>query len=496
MKKKQLYALLMPLLFLFTFFSQSNSVQAAEVGDVITRIYVTDADGNEITGDIQQYQVFRLNADFTLPDNTVKAGDITRVKIPSNIQLMAPLSFTVKDADGNIVANGVADSSTQTVTLTYTDYPETHSGVKGTFYFNARVDYTKVTTRTEIPLNFEVEGKFISGGNITFAGVGAPVNTKLLKSAWQNGNDPQVIEYAIAINRSTDAQAMSQVQVLDVLRDPSVSYVPGSFRIYTGTWAPIPGDWALNNRTDVSASHPVQIDGSRFTVDLGDIPQGTGIQIRYQARVSYMPTPGEKFYNDVKLTSQQGEVESRTASHTFYSAGGQAEGYVFTIEVNKVNETGDSLAGAVFDVIRVRSGLTVGQITTDGTGKGSIKNLLKDDYILREVTPPDGYIAGADVVVNPADFDSTSKIASKTIVNKKKPSEPAKVVLKATKTLEGRALADQEFEFRLIDKAKFEVIDTVKNDAAGLVSFKELTFTAPGTYTYTVKEVIGTAEGI
>ena len=121
----------MPLLFLFTFFSQSNSVQAAEVGDVITRIYVTDADGNEITGDIQQYQVFRLNADFTLPDNTVKAGDITRVKIPSNIQLMAPLSFTVKDADGNIVANGVADSSTQTVTLTYTDYPETHSGVKG-----------------------------------------------------------------------------------------------------------------------------------------------------------------------------------------------------------------------------------------------------------------------------------------------------------------------------------------------------------------------------
>ena len=331
MKKNWLYALLMPLLFLFTFFSQSNSVQAAEVGDVITRIYVKDADGNEITGDIQQYQVFRLNADFTLPDNTVKAGDVTRVKIPSNIQLMAPLSFTVKDADGNIVANGVADSSTQTVTLTYTDYPETHSGVKGTFYFNARVDHTKVTTRTEIPLNFEVEGKFISGGSITFAGVGAPENTKLLKSAWQNGNDPQVIEYAIAINRSTDAQAMSQVQVLDVLRDPSVSYVPGSFRIYTGTWAPIPGDWVLNNRTNVSASHPVQIDGSRFTVDLGDIPQGTGIHIRYQARVAYLPTPGEKFYNDVKMTSEQGEVESRTASHTFYSAGGQAEGYVFTI---------------------------------------------------------------------------------------------------------------------------------------------------------------------
>ncbi|HEM5274727.1 TPA: cell surface protein, partial [Streptococcus suis] len=157
---------------------------------------------------------------------------------------------------------------------------------------------------------------------------------------------------------------------------------------------------------------------------------------------------------------------------------------------------GVALAGAEFTVIRKATGQVVGTLTTGVDGTATIAGLLRDEYILREVTPPSGYVAGADVVVNPADFDSTSKIASKTIVNKKKPSEPAKVVLKATKILEGRALADQEFEFKLIDKAKREVIDTVKNDATGLVSFKELTFNAPGNYTYTVNEVNGGAEGI
>ncbi|MFX3762243.1 prealbumin-like fold domain-containing protein, partial [Streptococcus suis] len=74
-------------------------------------------------------------------------------------------------------------------------------------------------------------------------------------------------------------------------------------------------------------------------------------------------------------------------------------GYVYTIQVNKVNEAGESLSGAVFDVIRVRSGATVGQITTDASGKGTLGSLLNDEYILREVTPPTGYSLGEDVIV-------------------------------------------------------------------------------------------------
>lgn len=255
MKMNWLYFLLLPFLFLSSFFYQAKTIQAAEVGNVITRIYVTDANGNELIGDIRQWQTFRLNADFTLPDSQVKAGDTTKVKIPNEIEFLAPFAFSVTDAEGNIVANGVADPNTKTLTLTYTDYVETHSGVSGNFYFNVRVDTNKVTTRTEIPLNIDVEGKVISAGNVTFTGIGPIENTKAIKSAWQNSTDPQLIEYSIAINRSTDAKAMTQVVISDVLRNPSLSYVPESFRIYTGTWVPANGDWTLSNSKDVTADY-------------------------------------------------------------------------------------------------------------------------------------------------------------------------------------------------------------------------------------------------
>lgn len=122
MKMNWLYFLLLPFLFLSSFFYQAKTIQAAEVGNVITRIYVTDANGNELIGDIRQWQTFRLNADFTLPDSQVKAGDTTKVKIPNEIEFLAPFAFSVTDAEGNIVANGVADPNTKTLTLTYTDY--------------------------------------------------------------------------------------------------------------------------------------------------------------------------------------------------------------------------------------------------------------------------------------------------------------------------------------------------------------------------------------
>ena len=60
-----------------------------------------------------------------------------------------------------------------------------------------------------------------------------------------------------------------------------------------------------------------------------------------------------------------------------------------------------------------------------------------------------------------------------------------------TKKLAGRELKAGEFSFVLKDAAG-NVVETVKNDAAGNVTFSELSFdnTKVGTHTYTVEEVI------
>ena len=69
----------------------------------------------------------------------------------------------------------------------------------------------------------------------------------------------------------------------------------------------------------------------------------------------------------------------------------------------------------------------------------------------------------------------------------------ATYTIEAKKTLKGRELRNQEFEFALYDKDGNE-IDSAKNDEKGKISFKSLSFDEEGVFNYTVKEKIGEAE--
>lgn len=65
-----------------------------------------------------------------------------------------------------------------------------------------------------------------------------------------------------------------------------------------------------------------------------------------------------------------------------------------------------------------------------------------------------------------------------------------------TKELAGRLMKDGEFSFELVDLATDKVVATATN-RDGKVNFGRLSYTAPGTYTYTAREVTdGLAEGV
>ena len=74
---------------------------------------------------------------------------------------------------------------------------------------------------------------------------------------------------------------------------------------------------------------------------------------------------------------------------------------------------------------------------------------------------------------------------------------PASVKITAIKKLVGRDLRDGEFAFTLTGEGDAaDISQTAKNDAYGNVSFDELTFEAPGVYTFRIAEVKGTEEGM
>ncbi len=129
-----------------------NPVSAAEKGNVITRMYITDKDGNELTKEIAQWQQFRINADFDLTGQDIHEGDTTTVVLPEEIQFFGGVTFDIEDSQANLVAKGalVPNTKPQQIQITYTSYPETHSGTKGSFFFYVRVDHQVVEEKRAV----------------------------------------------------------------------------------------------------------------------------------------------------------------------------------------------------------------------------------------------------------------------------------------------------------------------------------------------------------
>lgn len=387
--------------------------------DVITNITALLQDGSGPVGDVGEWQVFRLKADFELPNDTVHAGDTTVITLPDKLKFNQTASFEIKDSEGNVVANAVIDGAAKTVTLTYTDYPENHSDISGNFFFYVQIDRDKVDKEEIIPLEIDVSGKTVIGDPIHFTGIGTPEGHYLSKAGWQQGESNRAIRYQLSVN--TKGEKMNNVTVTDKLASAGFTIDRSSIVIRKGNWVAVHGDWNLQNETVVTGDYNISWnDDGSFTIDLGDIAAEDGFVIRYTAVAEYDLVDGEVIKNDATIRGDNISVHTASANATYYEAGGSAEGYVFKIKVKKQNTEGDALAGARFDVIRVSSGAKVGEIVTNAEGEGELGGLLKDEYKLVETKAPTGYVidGSGEIIVSASDFDA-DKIAEKIVTNEK-----------------------------------------------------------------------------
>ena len=174
-------------------------------------------------------------------------------------------------------------------------------------------------------------------------------------------------------------------------------------------------------------------------------------------------------------------------------AGGAGVGYVYSINIHKVDDANQPLKGAKFRVVRQANNQVIGEFESDENGNIAVGKLLKDKYILTEIEAPSGHIIKeADTVVNVEDFGADHSV-TKTIVNPKDKPKETKATIELDKTLTGRDLTDGEFSFELYEGATKLQTVTNKN---GKVTFAPIEYTEEGEHTYTVKEVAGNTPGI
>ena len=402
-----------------------TQVQAAEIGNAITEMSIKNSSGGELTQGVDIWETFRVYAKFVLPDNQVHQGDTTTITLPSEYAFGNSSAIELKDSSDNVVANGFLDSTNKTITLTYTNYVEQKSGVQGEFFFYARVDHDVVRQEGDLNGGFTVGGRMLYPGIVHYNGPPKRYDSKIEKSSYQAAEDGKnEVHYNIAINRNMEHY--TGVTITDKITSPNFKIMRDSIRVYKIAWRWNNGDWVRDSTEDVTANFQSKITenaaGDGFTIDLGDM-DGFGYLLDYKTKADYDLVDGERVSNSATMTYNGGQTTTSAENRSYQIAGGVGEGYVFTIKLHKVNENGENLQGAEFEVVRDRSGAVVGKLTTDSNGNANLGDLLRDDYTIREVTPPTGYDKlTEEIKIGSQDF-GTDKSVSREIVNKKTVTE-------------------------------------------------------------------------
>lgn len=190
--------------------------------------------------------------------------------------------------------------------------------------------------------------------------------------------------------------------------------------------------------------------------------------------------------------------------------------YTTTANISATKQlTGRELKADEFEFTLTDSdGNVVGTAKNDASGNIAFDELTFDEAgtYTYTITETNGNLGGvtyddstikATVTVTADENDNGRLSATVTYDNNDNTFEntyvptPTTATLAATKTLSGRALTADEFEFTLKD-SEGNTVETVKNTLAGVVTFSPITYDKAGTYAYTITETNGgtTVDGV
>ena len=444
MNKKKKFSIFSFLIFvlttIFVFSLNKTFAETPEVSvtgkfvDTIKNVKVSNNEGGNLDWELGQWATFRINADYDLAGKNVKAGDTTEITVPDALIITSD-SFDIRDINTNqVIAHATVDKDNKKLSLTYTDYVENHSDTNGKFYFYARIDFKKHPQKGEVPVEITVNGKTTIGGKVDFKGVGDGNPNELKKTSWVHSDNPRIITYGISINQKK--QNIKEVTIEDHLKFTNASYVKDSFRVTKGEMSFVDGEWQFNNTSDVTNEHPVTVsaDGQSFSVSLGDVAETDQYRITYDVQLNYSPVDGEVLKNEATLKGKGIVIKEALNKSAVQIAGGAGVGYVYSINIQKVDNENQPLKGAKFKVVREANNQVIGEYETDENGKITVNELLKDKYILTETEAPAGFvIKDADTVVNVEDFGADHSV-TKTIVNPKEETSTTTTTTTTTTT--------------------------------------------------------------
>lgn len=217
-----------------TVFQYGAPVFAKELPNAIKPASIADETNQPLTEVLPGWKAFRINVDFELPDEVHK-GDTTTIKLTDGMEVAPPQVFEIKDGEGNVIANAKMMADPGKLVITYADYVEGRTGIKGKFNFNAQINDNVITQEGDVPVNLTVNGVTTNAGTVKYKSV-IPKRELIIKGGCTYGQDSSSSQGVYQVKINQENKQLTNVVVKDVLKDAGVKYQPDTLEVYKGKW--------------------------------------------------------------------------------------------------------------------------------------------------------------------------------------------------------------------------------------------------------------------
>lgn len=280
---------------------------------MLFKVGASEVNGQTIVSVNQQGGKFgAVSVDYstTFDDNTaIKNGDTITFKLPQELNLQAGISFNVFNADGNVIGHAIADTSTDTVRVTFNNY------------------FEKNVNNKSMKLNISTKWntKIVEGGkkyNLNFNGFIVPVDIApdkgpdaqemVFKWGSQVAEEPNKVHWWTRFNYAK--KNLNNVVIKDTW-DDNQEYVPNSMRIRVVS--------SIDPWTEVRSIDESQVTFTKdgFELHLDSLDQILSIDYYVKLKdTKKNPT------NSVKLIANGSDVESKTERVLLAEGSGTGEG--------------------------------------------------------------------------------------------------------------------------------------------------------------------------
>ncbi|WP_430615824.1 hypothetical protein IGJ42_003259 [Enterococcus sp. DIV1067f] len=332
----------------------------------------------------------------------------------------------------------------------------------------------------------------------------------LMKNGSQNAENNRLIDWEVMIN--ADSRKIHNAVVTDTinynqhtfLRDADDAVIVDVYEavLNNGTWEK--GEKVTFTNEDNPKITSDVVAGTQSLVIAFEEMIDKPYFIVYQTQLDPGILNNERVANSVNLTGSEIEIHTVTKEITIKSTDGSgtSSGTNGSLTIMKYDADGTKERGidkeAVFQLSRknaqntyevILSNLVVknNQIMENGNAIDRIDNLRYGDYMIQEITAPEGYERDATQYTFTISDKQVNYVFE--LANKREIKETTHA-LNVQKLLDGRELKDGEFTFQLVDETG-SVILTQTNDGNGQVAFDAITYNEPGEYHYTIREKAG-----